>query len=103
MLPVQQVLVHTTLNVTLSNSNIKWSIGIDDIKVLSILKSTLYIDGFLFFIIFGYIGHMIREYLKLARSFNAVLTAMSPPLGAIAMQQYDIFLFYMTCYLQTSC
>jgi 4-hydroxybenzoate polyprenyltransferase len=34
---------------------------------------------------------MIREYLKLARSFNAVLTGISPVMGAIAMQQYDIF------------
>jgi len=34
---------------------------------------------------------MIREYLKLARSFNAVLTGISPVMGAIAMKQYDIF------------
>jgi len=33
---------------------------------------------------------MIREYLKLARSFNAVLTGISPVMGAIAMQQYNI-------------
>jgi len=33
---------------------------------------------------------MIREYLKLARSFNAVLTGISPVMGAIAMEQYDI-------------
>jgi len=33
---------------------------------------------------------MIQEYLKLARSFNAVLTGMSPVMGAIALQQYDI-------------
>ena len=33
---------------------------------------------------------MIREYLKLARSFNAVLTGISPVMGAIAMQQYDL-------------
>ncbi len=32
----------------------------------------------------------IREYLKLARSFNAVLTGVSPVMGAIAMQQYNI-------------
>jgi 4-hydroxybenzoate polyprenyltransferase len=32
----------------------------------------------------------IREYLKLARSFNAVLTGISPVMGAIAMQYYDI-------------
>jgi len=34
---------------------------------------------------------MIREYLKLARSFNAVLTGISPVMGAIAMGQYNIF------------
>jgi 4-hydroxybenzoate polyprenyltransferase len=33
---------------------------------------------------------MIQEYLKLARSFNAVLTGMSPVMGAIALHQYDI-------------
>lgn len=33
---------------------------------------------------------MLREYLKLARSFNAVLTGISPMMGAIAMEQYDI-------------
>lgn len=32
----------------------------------------------------------IREYLKLARSFNAVLTGISPVMGALAMQQYDL-------------
>lgn len=32
----------------------------------------------------------IREYLKLARSFNAVLTGISPVMGAIAMQYYDL-------------
>lgn len=32
----------------------------------------------------------IREYLKLARSFNAVLTGVSPVMGALAMQQYDV-------------
>jgi len=37
----------------------------------------------------------IREYLKLARSFNAVLTGMSPVMGAIAMQQYDIFILFL--------
>ncbi|MBS3748500.1 MAG: UbiA family prenyltransferase [Candidatus Thermoplasmatota archaeon] len=35
---------------------------------------------------------MIREYLKLARSFNAVLTGISPVMGAIAMQQYNILI-----------
>ena len=33
---------------------------------------------------------MFREYLKLARSFNAVLTGISPVMGAIAMEQYYI-------------
>ena len=33
---------------------------------------------------------MIREYLKLSRSFNAVLTGISPVMGAIAMEQYNI-------------
>lgn len=37
----------------------------------------------------------IREYLKLARSFNAVLTGVSPVMGAIAMQQYDIFILLL--------
>ena len=32
----------------------------------------------------------IREYLKLARSFNAVLTGVSPVMGALAMQQFNI-------------
>lgn len=32
----------------------------------------------------------VKEYLKLSRSFNAVLTGVSPVMGAIAMQQYDI-------------
>jgi 4-hydroxybenzoate polyprenyltransferase len=35
---------------------------------------------------------MIREYLKLARSFNAVLTGISPVMGAIAMGYFDLFL-----------
>lgn len=38
---------------------------------------------------------MIREYLKLARSFNAVLTGVSPVMGAISMQQYDIFTLFL--------
>lgn len=37
---------------------------------------------------------MIREYLKLARSFNAVLTGISPVMGAIAMGQYNILLLF---------
>ena len=31
----------------------------------------------------------IREYLKLARSFNAVLTGIAPAIGAIAVEQYQ--------------
>ena len=45
---------------------------------------------------------MIREYLKLARSFNAVLTGISPVMGAIAMEQYDIlslFLLFLVGFL----
>jgi len=38
---------------------------------------------------------MIREYLKLSRSFNAVLTAISPVMGAIAMQEYDIVKLFL--------
>jgi len=32
----------------------------------------------------------IREYLKLARSFNAVLTGISPVMGALVMQHYSL-------------
>jgi len=45
---------------------------------------------------------MIREYLKLARSFNAVLTGISPVMGAIAMQQYNLlnlFLLFLVGFL----
>jgi len=38
---------------------------------------------------------MVREYLKLARSFNAVLTGVSPVMGAIAMKQYDILILFL--------
>jgi 4-hydroxybenzoate polyprenyltransferase len=38
---------------------------------------------------------MLREYLKLARSFNAVLTGMSPVMGAIALRQYDIVMLIL--------
>jgi len=38
---------------------------------------------------------MIKEYLKLARSFNAVLTGISPVMGAIAMGQENIFTLFM--------
>jgi 4-hydroxybenzoate polyprenyltransferase len=37
----------------------------------------------------------IREYLKLARSFNAVLTGVSPVMGAIAMEQYDLLTLFL--------
>lgn len=37
----------------------------------------------------------IREYLKLARSFNAVLTGISPVMGAIAMEQYNILTLFL--------
>jgi 4-hydroxybenzoate polyprenyltransferase len=38
---------------------------------------------------------MIREYLKLARSFNSFLTGLSPVMGALAMEQYDIFTLFL--------
>ncbi len=38
---------------------------------------------------------MLREYLKLARSFNAVLTGIAPVMGAIVMQQYDIIILVL--------
>lgn len=34
---------------------------------------------------------MIKEYLKLARSFNSFLTGISPVMGAIAMSDFNIF------------
>lgn len=37
----------------------------------------------------------IREYLKLARSFNAVLTGISPVMGAIAMGNFDLFILLL--------
>ena len=37
----------------------------------------------------------IREYLKLSRSFNAVLTGVSPVMGAIAMQQFNILTLFL--------
>ena len=44
-----------------------------------------------FYLKMVYIGiHMIREYLKLARSFNAVLTGISPVVGAISMGVFDV-------------
>ena len=45
---------------------------------------------------------MIKEYLKLARSYNAVLTGISPVMGAIAMQQYNhlhLFLLFLVGFL----
>ena len=38
---------------------------------------------------------LVREYLKLSRSFNAVLTGVSPVMGAIAMEQYDILTLFL--------
>lgn len=38
---------------------------------------------------------MIREYLKLSRSFNAVLTGISPVMGAIAMGEFDIISLFI--------
>ena len=43
-----------------------------------------------------------REYLKLARSFNAVLTGVSPVLGAVAMEHFnviDLFLLFLVGFL----
>ena len=37
----------------------------------------------------------IIEYLKLSRSFNAVLTGVSPVMGAIAMEQYNIITLFL--------
>lgn len=37
----------------------------------------------------------VREYLKLARSFNAVLTGVSPVMGALAMEQYNILTLFL--------
>jgi 4-hydroxybenzoate polyprenyltransferase len=37
----------------------------------------------------------IREYLKLARSFNAVLTGISPVMGALAMYQFNLFVLLL--------
>ena len=45
---------------------------------------------------------VVREYLKLARSFNAVLTGISPVMGAIAMEQYNLvtlFLLFLVGFL----
>jgi 4-hydroxybenzoate polyprenyltransferase len=38
---------------------------------------------------------MVREYMKLARSFNAALTGVSPVMGAIAMGQYNLVLLIL--------
>jgi 4-hydroxybenzoate polyprenyltransferase len=38
---------------------------------------------------------MIKEYLKLARSFNAGLTSLAPVLGAVAMQQFNLFNLFL--------
>jgi len=37
----------------------------------------------------------VKEYLKLSRSFNAALTAVSPVMGAIAMREYDILILIL--------
>jgi 4-hydroxybenzoate polyprenyltransferase len=37
----------------------------------------------------------VREYLKLSRSFNAVLTGVSPVMGAIAMEQYNLIYLFL--------
>jgi len=38
---------------------------------------------------------VIREYLKLSRSFNAGLTGIAPVLGAISMQEYRLFPLFL--------
>lgn len=38
---------------------------------------------------------MIKEYLKLARSFNSFLTGISPVMGAIAMKDFNIFHLFL--------
>jgi 4-hydroxybenzoate polyprenyltransferase len=47
------------------------------------------------------VGTTIKEYAKLARSFNMALTGMSPVFGALAMEQYDpltlLALFFLGC------
>jgi len=40
-------------------------------------------------------SRMLQEYLKLARSFNAVLTGMSAVMGAIALREYDIIMLFL--------
>ena len=52
----------------------------------------------MFFILFFftyYVKPMIREYLKLARSFNSFLTGISPVMGAIAMGKFDLFHLFL--------
>jgi len=46
---------------------------------------------------------MVKEYLKLARSYNAVSTGIHPVMDAIAMQQYDplhFFLLFLVGFLE---
>ena len=38
---------------------------------------------------------MIREYLKLARSFNSFLTGISPVMGAIAMENFEFYHLFL--------
>ena len=55
-------------------------------------------DGFLCYLDFHF-RRMLREYLKLARSFNAVLTGIAPVIGAIAMQQYDLLILIVLFFI----
>lgn len=49
-----------------------------------------------FYVIYYYVYIIMpREYLKLARSFNAGLTALAPVLGAVAMQQFELFHLFL--------
>ena len=38
---------------------------------------------------------MIREYLKLARSFNVVFTGLAPVIGAIAMGEFNVSMLFL--------
>ena len=40
-------------------------------------------------------SRVIREYLKLSRSFNAGLTGIAPVLGAISMEEYRLFPLFL--------
>ena len=47
------------------------------------------------------LGSTLKEYAKLARSFNMALTGMSPVFGALAMHEFDpvrlLILFLLGC------